>query len=136
MGSELVKKAEQNNFESIKGKTESELETLFHNGNNLFLRNFPLEWTEETIRDKFGEFGHINSCSIKNHEKHGRNAFVSFIDPRGEDKFLGHVNAAQAKDRLDRTVVGKYTDKLTGLENDLHLEVSFFQTKQQRSKKK
>jgi polyadenylate-binding protein len=65
--------------------------------NNIYVKNFPVTWTEKEVRDLFGKHGHIKSLvMMKNPENTASFAFVCFENEKDpSDKEYG-VKAAMS----------------------------------------
>ena len=70
--------------------------------NNIYVKNFPMSWTEADIRKLFGEFGHIKSLvMMKNPENTAQFAFVCFeSETDANDKEYGIKAAMDAVKNL------------------------------------
>lgn len=74
--------------------------------NNIYVKNFPDSWSEDDIKQKFSEHGHIKSIVIFKNEK-GRFGFICYEDPTGKDKEYGPKAAEAAVEALHEKDVGE-----------------------------
>jgi RNA recognition motif-containing protein len=50
--------------------------------NNIYVKNFPVEWEEAKLREVFGQYGNIKSLiRMVNAENNAPFAFICFDDP-------------------------------------------------------
>jgi len=63
--------------------------------NNIYVKNFPTDWTEEDLRKLFSQYGHILSIYLMKNEK-GAFAFVCYGDPNNKDREAGPRSAMKA----------------------------------------
>lgn len=67
---------------------------------NVYIKNFPLEWSEEKIIELFSEFGKVTSIVLKKTEG-GENAGFGFVN------YESHEGAAAAVEKLNGLKVGE-----------------------------
>jgi polyadenylate-binding protein len=56
--------------------------------NNIYVKNFPVEWTEVELREEFSKFGEILSLTLAKNDK-GPYAFICYGILGNEDKEYG-----------------------------------------------
>ena len=77
-------------------KDKREFQKVF---NNIYVKNFPIEWTEDQLKDIFSKFGDILSCTTsENAEKTLKFGFVCY--GREGDKEYGSKCATDAVQAL------------------------------------
>mmetsp|Transcript_29926 Transcript_29926/g.22180 ORF Transcript_29926/g.22180 Transcript_29926/m.22180 type:complete len:99 (+) Transcript_29926:599-895(+) len=89
-GIELKGKALEVNCHQKKDKRE----VVQQKFNNLFVKNFPRETTEEGLRNMFVEFGEVESVSIPK-DAEGKNkdfGYVCFKNPQDAETALNALN--------------------------------------------
>ena len=47
---------------------------------NVYVKNFPNDWDEAKLKDKFAEYGIITSCMLSEDKKGRKFAFVNYED--------------------------------------------------------
>jgi len=77
--------------------------------NNVYVKNFPADWTEDKIRELFGKFGNIISCivieTVKGESKL-KFAFVCYGPPTdNESRTYGYDCATKAVEGLNGHVI-------------------------------
>jgi polyadenylate-binding protein len=75
--------------------------------NNIYVKNIPVEKTDEEITDLFKPFGNISYLSVAQHDKvkQFKFALISFDDPKKENKEYGPLCAQKAIEEMnDREV--------------------------------
>mmetsp|Transcript_30593 Transcript_30593/g.30053 ORF Transcript_30593/g.30053 Transcript_30593/m.30053 type:complete len:84 (+) Transcript_30593:585-836(+) len=51
----------------------------FHKAfNNVYVKNFPMEWDEAKVRELFGQYGSISSCVLMVSDQNLKFAFVCY----------------------------------------------------------
>ena len=83
---------------------------MIKNGNNLFIKNMPPDWTEKKLLSMFGKYGKISSHKL-NHNDIGKQAFICFDDTKHADKYIGFKCADKAQKELNLMKVGTLVDQ-------------------------
>jgi polyadenylate-binding protein len=63
--------------------------------NNVYVKNVPLDYSDQQVKDLFAPFGHIKSLVIHKNDI-GQFGFVCFDDPEEKDKEYGPKKAQEA----------------------------------------
>lgn len=70
--------------------------------NNIYVKNFPADWSEEQIKKHFEQYGPIKSLVRYLHPENGQPfAFICYEDPEGKDKEMGPRCAMNAVKELN-----------------------------------
>ena len=80
---------------------------LLENGDNLFVKFIPEDWTDSTLKGLFAQYGSIKSMKMIV-DNGSQKAFVSYGDlySGGQDKLRGFRDAAKAQEGLNGMQVG------------------------------
>jgi len=73
--------------------------------NNVYVKNIPLEYNDNQVRELFDAYGHIKSLVLQKN-KLGQFGFVCFDDPSNEDKEYGPQCAQLAITALHQKDMG------------------------------
>mgnify|MGYP002050727664 CR=1 FL=1 len=73
--------------------------------NNVYVKNIPLEMTDDKIKEMFQAYGNIKSLVLFKNEM-GQYGFVCFDDPKGTNKEYGPECAQKAIDGLSGKNMG------------------------------
>lgn len=103
---EVLAKSDSFNFavHAYAPKDRREIRKIF---NNIYVKNFPVSWDEEKLREVFSQFGHITSIFKQQAEKDGVPsvfAFVCYGSENMDDNEAGPKSAAAAVAALHETV--------------------------------
>lgn len=74
--------------------------------NNIYVKNLPVEYTNDDVKKLFGAYGNIKSLVLKKNEI-GQFGFVCFDDPNNADKEYGPKCAAEAIEKLNNMNIGE-----------------------------
>jgi len=77
--------------------------------NNIYVKNIPLDWSDDQVKEMFAPFGTIKSLVLREH-KIGKFGFVCYDDPSGVSKEYGPECARKAIEGLQGRVMGKGED--------------------------
>jgi polyadenylate-binding protein len=84
VGHHIPKKDRQSKFEEMKA-----------NFTNIYVKNIPIEVTDEEFRDLFEKFGDVTSASLARDQESGKSRGFGFVN------FINHEHAATAVDELN-----------------------------------
>jgi polyadenylate-binding protein len=74
--------------------------------NNIYVKNIPVDWSDDQTRALFEAHGNIKSLVLKKNEI-GQFGFVCFDDPKLQDKEYGPKCAAEAIEKLNNMNIGE-----------------------------
>jgi polyadenylate-binding protein len=105
--------------------------------NNVYVKNIPLEWTDDQVKDLFKEFGTIKSLVLRKNDI-GQFGFVCFDDPKQRDFRYGPRCAQAAIDKLndkqinDQKLYVRYAMKRADREVEKRKETLKYKTSKKR----
>lgn len=74
--------------------------------NNVYVKNIPLEWSDEKVKALFAPYGEIKSLVLNKNDM-GQFGFVCYDDPKGQSKEYGPACANKAIENLQGKDMGK-----------------------------
>ena len=94
------------NVDVIKFEPKDNKQNMRKLMNNIYVKNIPVDWTDERVRGLFEPFGNIKSLVTKSNEI-GQFGFVCFDDEQSTDKEYGPKCAAEAIEKLNNMAIGE-----------------------------
>lgn len=105
--------------------------------NNLYVKNIPVDWTEDKLREEFGKFGNISSVRWVKHAN-GIYAFICYLDPErksyqyGVDASLKAVEAMHGKMLSDKPLYVQYA--LSSIQRKIEVMKKIINLKQSKKR--
>lgn len=131
----LDAKSSSSTYNAVKFQPKDLSQVQKNLANNIYVKNYPKEWTEADLRDIFSKYGHIKSLIVKQIPKDGEDlsfAFVCFEDPKDAKNF------SYGPDAAEKAIEALHEKPLThkGHEAKMYVRAALPKPKREAEKKK
>jgi len=131
----LDARSSQNEFTAVKFQPKDLSQVTKSLANNIYVKNFPSEWTEADLREIFSKYGHIKSLIMRQIERDGSSlgfAFVCYEDPKDPKN---HTYGPQAADKAIEALHEK-AFSFKNVEAKMYVRAALPKSKRDAEKKK